>query len=148
VAFSSLPQRPYLVRAMHEWMSDTGLTPYIFVDASLAAVDVPRQHVEDGKIVLNLSYSATRDLELGNDQISFEARFAGTPQRVIVPVAAVLGIYARESGEGLIFSDPDDPVLQDQDTMQDAKTPIEMPDADTDSTSKSRTDRPHLRIIK
>ena len=100
-----LSQRPYLLRAMHEWMSDGGLTPHLIVDALFSGVEVPQQHVENGKIVLNVSYSATRNLELGNDQINFEARFAGTPHNLIVPVAAVLGIYAKESGEGLIFSD-------------------------------------------
>ena len=101
-----LSQRPYLLRAMHEWMSDGGLTPHLIVDALFSGVEIPQQHVENGKIILNISYSATRNLELGNDQINFEARFAGTPHHLIVPVAAVLGIYAKESGEGLIFSPP------------------------------------------
>jgi stringent starvation protein B len=148
VSIDSVPQRPYLVRAMHEWMSDTGFTPHLLVDASLAGVDVPRQHVENDKIVLNVSHSATRDLELGNDQISFEARFAGTPQLVIVPIAAVLGIYAKESGEGLVFSDEDVPAVQDSDTVQEPNAAIGKPNTDSGSSSKSRSDHPHLRIIK
>jgi len=133
---------------MHEWMSDTGLTPHILVDASLTGVEVPHQHVENGKIVLNVSYSATRDLELGNEQVSFEARFAGTPQRVFVPVAAVLGIYARESGEGLVFSDQDGPDLKDQNTESAPNAATEKHDTERGSTAKSGFDHPHLRIIK
>lgn len=144
----SLPQRPYLLRAMHEWMSDTGLTPYILVDALLSDVTVPQQHVENGKIVLNVSYSATRGLELGNDQITFEARFAGTPHRVIVPISAVLGIYARESGEGLIFSDQDGLVSRDQSTEPELNSAAENRDTEPEPQSKSGSEHPHLRIIK
>ena len=133
---------------MHEWMSDTGFTPHLLVDASLAGVDVPRKYVENDKIVLNVSYSATRDLELGNDQISFEGRFAGTPQLVIVPIAAVLGIYARESGEGLVFSDEDVPAMRSPDNVQQPNAAIGKPDTDSGSSSKSRSNHPHLRIIK
>ena len=133
---------------MHEWMSDTGFTPHLLVDASLAGVDVPRQHVENDKIVLNVSYSATHDLELGNDQISFAARFAGTPQHVVVPIAAVLGIYARESGEGLVFSDEDVPAMRSPDTVQEPNAAIGKPDTGSGSSSKSRSNHPHLRIIK
>lgn len=133
---------------MHEWMSDTGLTPHILVDASLAGVEVPDQHVENGKIVLNVSYSATRNLTLGNDQVSFEARFSGTPWRVNVPLAAVLGIYARESGEGLIFSDQDGLALHDQDAAQEPTTTIDTQDTEPDAKPKSGGDHPHLRVIK
>jgi stringent starvation protein B len=148
VISDSLPQRPYLLRAMHEWMSDTGLTPHLLVDASLDGVRVPQQHAENGKIVLNVSYSATRDLELGNDQISFEARFAGTPHRVFVPIVAVLGIYARESGEGLVFSDQDGLDLKDQSAEPAPNAATEKHDTELGSTAKSGSDHPHLRIIK
>jgi stringent starvation protein B len=97
------PKRPYLVRALHEWMTDGNLTPHLVVDATLPGVRVPEKFVEDGRIVLNISYSATQALTLGNERIAFSARFGGTPHQVEVPIAAVLGIYARESGEGLVF---------------------------------------------
>ena len=100
----AIPQRPYLLRAMHEWMTDNGQTPHAVVDATHAGVDVPSEHVKDGRIVLNLSYTAVRGLELGNDEVAFEARFGGRPRRVRFPVMAVLGIYARETGQGMIFS--------------------------------------------
>jgi stringent starvation protein B len=102
-----LPQRPYLLRAMHAWMTDNGHTPHLVVDASRENVQVPPGFVRDGKIVLNISHAATSHLDIGNDLIAFNARFGGTPHVVRVPLAAVLGIYARETGRGMIFSDED-----------------------------------------
>lgn len=89
---------------MHEWVSDSGGTPHVIVDAGRAGVQVPRAYVKDGKIVLNISASATQRLALGNEWIEFDARFAGVVHHVKVPLGAVLGIYARESGEGMVFS--------------------------------------------
>jgi len=93
---------------MHEWMADNGLTPHIVVDATREGVTVPEGQVSDGKIVFNVSHTATRALELGNEVIRFEARFGGVPRLLVIPVAAVLGIYARETGQGMIFGDDDD----------------------------------------
>jgi stringent starvation protein B len=104
---AGLSRRPYLLRAMHEWMNDGQLTPHIIVDAGYAGVEVPQAYIKDGKIVLNLSYHATQGLVIKNDWISFDARFAGVVHHVLVPVNAVLGIYARESGEGMVFSAED-----------------------------------------
>ncbi len=100
-----ISRRPYLLRAMHEWISDSGHTPHLVVDAGVVGVDVPRQFVKDGKIVLNVSWSATAQLKLGNDEITFSGRFGGASMMVFVPVNAVLAIYARETGQGMIFSD-------------------------------------------
>jgi len=107
----ALSRRPYLLRAMHEWMSDSGLTPHIIVDAGRSGVEVPNAYVKDGKIVLNVSLSATQRLQLLNHGIEFDARFAGIVHHVRVPMVAVLGIYARETGEGMVFneSEPDAP---------------------------------------
>jgi stringent starvation protein B len=108
-------QRPYLLRAMHEWMTDNALTPHIVVDARTDRLGLPPEHVRDGKIVLNVSYAATRALVIGNDAVTFEARFNGIPRSLNVPMDAILGIYARENGQGMVFSDeakpepPDDP---------------------------------------
>ncbi|HEX5421731.1 MAG TPA: ClpXP protease specificity-enhancing factor [Gammaproteobacteria bacterium] len=102
-------QRPYLLRAMHEWMVDNNLTPHIVVDAVREGLQVPGGYAKDGKLVLNVSPSATRGLMLGNDFVSFEARFGGVSRRVEIPVDAVLGIYARESGNGMLFPDEDSP---------------------------------------
>lgn len=102
-------RRPYLLRAMHEWISDNQQTPHIVVDASIEGVEVPRQYVQGGKIILNISLSATSGLSLGNDGVVFRARFGGSTYNVNVPIVAVLGIYARETGQGMIFSEADAP---------------------------------------
>src|SRR5687768_12531142 len=102
-------RRPYLLRAMHEWISDSNQTPHIVVDASMEGVEVPRQYVQGGKIILNVSSNATSLLSLGNDIVRFRARFGAATYDVSVPIAAVLGIYARETGQGMIFSEADTP---------------------------------------
>jgi stringent starvation protein B len=102
---SAVSRRPYLLRAMHEWISDSGYTPHVIVDALRAGVEVPSAYIKDGKIVLNLSMTATQRLQLKNDGIEFDARFAGVAHHVRVPMTAVLGVYARETGEGMIFSE-------------------------------------------
>jgi stringent starvation protein B len=98
-------QRPYLLRAMHEWMTDNALTPHIVVDAMYEGIELPQEHVRDNKLVLNVSYAATRALVIGNQAVTFEARFNGVPRPLYVPVDAVLGIYARENGQGMVFSE-------------------------------------------
>jgi len=103
----ALPKRPYLLRAMHQWIAECGHTPHVIVDAGREGIEVPRAYVKDGKIVLNLSEGATQRLRLGNDEVEFDARFAGVIHHVRFPVTAVLGIYARETGEGMVFSEQD-----------------------------------------
>jgi stringent starvation protein B len=133
------PRRPYLLRALHEWISDSGETPHIVVDAAAEGVTVPRQYVKDGKIVLNVSFSATQMLKLGNDFVSFEARFGGVGFAVQVPVRAILGIYARETGQGMIFPEGDaDPDPTDG--------PPAAPAAGKDSEPKRK--RPKLQVVK
>jgi stringent starvation protein B len=105
-------RRPYLLRAMHEWITDNQQTPHLVVDASLPGVEVPRQYVQGGKIILNVSMNATSSLTLGNDFVRFRARFGAVTHDVNVPIAAVLGIYARETGQGMIFSEADAPPPQ------------------------------------
>jgi stringent starvation protein B len=133
------PRRPYLLRALHEWISDSGETPHIVVDAAGEGVNVPRQYVKDGKIVLNVSYSATQALKLGNDEVSFEARFGGVSFAVHVPVRAILGIYARETGQGMIFPEGDadpDPTDAPPTPAPSGKGPGEQPK------------RPKLQVVK
>lgn len=101
-------RRPYLLRAIHEWICDSDCTPHIVVDAGMSGVDVPRQYVRDGKIVLNVSWNATAQLKIGNDELTFSGRFGGSSMVVRVPVEAVLAIYARETGQGMIFADEED----------------------------------------
>jgi len=104
-ALDSTSTRPYLIRALYEWCSDNGFTPYVavLVDDS---VQVPREYVKDGEIVLNISFDATSSLKLGNDFIEFKARFAGTPREILVPIGRVIAIYARENGQGMAFPSP------------------------------------------
>ena len=102
---SGRSRRPYLLRAMHEWMGDSGFTPHVIVDATRPGVAVPAAFVKDGKIVLNISLSATQRLQLLNESLQFDARFSGVVHHVHVPITAVLGIYARETGEGMVFNE-------------------------------------------
>ncbi len=97
--------RPYLIRAIYEWLADNRLTPHLLVDAEADQVVVPGQYAQDGRIVLNIGPSAVQGLELGNEMISFNARFGGRPMNVQIPPAAVLGIYARENGRGMLFAE-------------------------------------------
>ena len=105
---STTSRRPYLLRAMHEWITDNNQTPYIVVDANIEHVVVPREHVQDGKIILNVSYSAANALELGNEWLMFQARFSGKSQSLSMPVQAILAVYSKETGQGLIFEDEED----------------------------------------
>ena len=100
--------RPYLIRALYDWCTDNGLTPYVAVQVD-DTVQVPREYVKNGEIVLNVSFDATSSLKLGNDFIEFKARFAGTAREIMVPVNRVIAIYARENGQGMAFPMPSEP---------------------------------------
>ncbi len=140
------PRRPYLLRALHEWITDSGETPHIVVDANADGVVVPKQYVKDGKIVLNVSFTATQFLKLGNDFVNFEARFGGVGFAVEVPVRAVLGIYARETGQGMIFPEGDaDP---DPTDGPPAATPGGAPAGKGKSGSATAGKRPKLQVVK
>lgn len=127
------PSRPYLIRALYEWIVDNGQTPYVLVDAEDEQVVVPRQFVDGGKIVLNINPSAVQNLELGNGFVELDARFSGTPMHVSVPVMSVLAIYARENGKGMVFTE--------EEGGGDEPPPDNTPDEDG-----SR--RPSLRVLK
>lgn len=101
------PSRPYLLRALHEWIVDNGMTPHILVDAATEGAQLPEQFVEDGKIVFNVSPRAVKFLQLRNDAVEFEARFSGSPMHVVVPTGGILAVYARENGKGMVFSEED-----------------------------------------
>jgi stringent starvation protein B len=104
-ALESTSTRPYLIRALYEWCTDNGFTPYVAVLVD-DTVQVPREYVKNGEIVLNISYDATSSLKLGNEFIEFKARFAGTAREIMVPVNRVIAIYARENGQGMAFPVP------------------------------------------
>ena len=108
--------QPYLIRAWVEWCNDNGLTPYVAVRVD-DSVQVPREFVKDGEIVLNISFDATSALQLGNDFIEFKARFGGKPREILVPVGRVIAIYARENGQGMAFPPPVDVLSNSGDSV-------------------------------
>jgi len=110
-AIESTSTRPYLIRALYEWCTDNSLTPYVAVQVD-DSVQVPREYVKNGEIVLNISFDATSSLSLGNELIEFTARFAGTPREIKVPIDRVTAVYARENGQGMAFP-PSPPSTKD-----------------------------------
>lgn len=127
-----------MIRALNEWILENNCTPYILVNAYAEKVQVPQNFVKDGQIILNISPVAVQGLVISNDGIEFEGRFGGIPTRVYVPTAAVLGIYAKENGQGMIF-DTDDPIPE---------PPGPGPTTPTDGGDKPKSGKPALRIVK
>ena len=123
--------RPYLIRALYEWILDNGMTPYLLVDVADEAVVVPTQYVENGRIVLNVNPSAVQNLHMGNDLVELDARFSGQPMHVSVPIMSVIAIYARENGKGMVFTE--------EDGGGDEPPP---------SPDKDETKKPALRVVK
>ena len=142
-------RRPYLLRAIHEWISDSLCTPHLVVDANATGVEVPRQYVKDGKIVLNVSWNATANLRLGNEEVSFSGRFGGTSMSVRVPIIAVLAIYARETGQGMIFAEDDADSPSQSSTGGTASAPGS-PDDDPGPkpTSPADSRRARFKVVK
>lgn len=101
--------RPYLLRALYEWINDNGLTPHVLVDAQVPGVDVPAHAVQKGKVVLNIATGATEQLQLENETIFFKARFSGKPYPIRIPMGAVIAIYAQENGQGMMFATEETP---------------------------------------
>lgn len=122
--------KPYLIRSIYEWIIDNQLTPHLLVDAENTEAILPYDYIEDGKIVLNLRPEAVQGLMLGNEEIQFNARFSGTAMHIVTPTTAVLAIYAKENGKGMMF----DPEEYDNDTPP----PVE----------KKKTTRPYLKVVK
>ena len=139
--------RPYLLRALNEWIADNGMTPHLLVDATMAGVQVPASAVKEGKVVLNIAERAVVRLMIDNDAVSFTARFGGVSQPVYVPISAVLAIYSRETGQGMAL--PED-VTHDADTGEesgdDAPATDTPPDDDTPPPGGKRP--PFLRVVK
>ena len=133
--------RPSLLRALNEWIADNGMTPHLLVDAARPGVQVPQQAVSDGKVVLNIAERAVARLLIDNDTVSFTARFGGVSHPVVVPIAAVLAIYARETGQGMAL--PDD--VATSGPQEDVEVSEEPPPDDSTPTPPRRG---HLRLIK
>lgn len=136
--------RPYLIRAIHEWCLDNGFTPYIVVSVN-ESVQVPREFVKDGEIVLNASYDATSGLQLGNDFIEFKARFGGVPREIMVPVGRVIAVYARENGQGMAFPPPVDTLSGMVSQDQAALTPVDASEQAPAAAPATKGDAPGER---
>ena len=133
--------RPYLIRALYDWCSDNGFTPYVAVKVD-GSVQVPREYVQGGEIVLNISMDATSALKLGNEFIEFKARFGGQPRDIMVPIGRVMAIYARDNGQGMAFPVSDDP-------LPDAQPSVEqMPSDDGPAPVPPAGGRPALKRVK
>lgn len=142
--------KPYLIRAIHEWACDSGLTPYVSVKVD-ENTRVPAEHVRNGEIVLNLGYDATHKLNIGNDFIQFSARFGGVSRECTIPVSAVQGIFARENGQGLFF--PEDAQAQSVGAggtaaMESAGDNPPAPPDDPKPDAPAPGGRPRLQIVK
>ncbi len=131
------PSRPYLIRAIYEWIVDNDMTPHVIVDARIGEAELPQEYIQDQQIVLNLSPRAVQSLDLGNDRVVCQARFGGQPRRLDFPVHAVVAIYARENGQGMLFSD-------------DEPDPVPPPDHESTDPpqDKGARKRPNLKVIK
>jgi stringent starvation protein B len=116
--------RPYVLRALHEWIIDNGMTPYVLVNAGAPDVVVPAKYIHDGRVVLNISPAAVTDLEMGNEFVCFTARFAGNPTRVTLPLNAILAIYAKENGKGMIFPEEDGTISEADANPEQEKKPF------------------------
>ncbi|HSP30424.1 MAG TPA: ClpXP protease specificity-enhancing factor [Halomonas sp.] len=130
--------RPYLIRSLYEWILDNQCTPYVLVNAHYPDTVVPESFVEAGQIVLNLSPNAIRHLEMDNEKICFDGRFGGVAQQVWLPAQAVMAIYARENGQGMVFEVDPAP----------APPPSEAGVASTKGTAASKPSRPALKVVK
>lgn len=145
-------KRPYLLRAYYDWLIDNELTPYLVVNAEYPACRVPRDFVKDGQIVLNISPNACGNLQLGNEKITFSARFKGIAQEVSVPLGAAIAIYAREDGDGVLFEDEDHYQIDEysDDQPNDFSEIVDNTELNNNQSSKKHKprDSSHLKIIK
>ena len=123
-----ISNRPYLIRAINEWLVDSQCTPHLLVNADAEGVDVPGQYIQDGKIILNIGPQAVEGLRIGNEEVTFLARFSGVSQLISFPVDAVLAIYAKENGRGMMFSEDEEP--------------------EPDDSGPQPTSRPALKVVK
>lgn len=132
--------RPYLLRALYEWINENEMTAHLLVDATREGVQVPRSAVKDGRVVLNIAPRAVAHIDLNNREVRFMARFGGVSQAVIVPMPAVLAIYALETGQGMM--------LPDDGTLMHEENPDDMPDPPDTSGEGPRKTVSHLRVVK
>jgi len=128
--------RPYLLRALYEWIGDNDMTPHVLVDATQDGVQVPKPAVKDGRVVLNIAARAVSGLDMGNRELRFKARFGGVSQQVVVPMTAILAIYAQETGQGMMLPEDGSALAED--------SPGDAPDPPEDGPKRGG----HLRVVK
>jgi stringent starvation protein B len=145
---AELSRRPYLLRAMHEWMLDCGHTPHLIVDATREGVQVPPAYVKEGRIVLNISPSATHALRIDGEAVQFSARFGGVSRQVHVPLDAVLGIYARETGQGMVFNEEAAGAADGRGPEPPDPAPAPNGPASGPGKEAPRSKRPSLKVVK
>ncbi|MEX0607219.1 MAG: ClpXP protease specificity-enhancing factor [Halofilum sp. (in: g-proteobacteria)] len=133
--------RPYLLRAIYQWIVDNHCTPYLLVNAAAPDVSVPVEYVENDKIILNIGPSAAYQLVLGDEEVTFNARFGGQPMDVSAPIAAVLAVYSRENGQGMLFTD-------DAEGETGAEPDADAGEAPSEPTAEPERGRPNLKVIK
>lgn len=142
------PSKPYIMRALYEWIVDNDCTPYMLVAAEAPGVVVPEGFAEQGQLVLNLSPSAVRNFVMGNEAVSFEARFSGVPHQLFVPLYAVLAVYAQENGQGMFF-EPEEPPEEFVDEADEPLLAEQAADMEEETPPPPRpSGRPGLRIVK
>ncbi|WP_350559026.1 ClpXP protease specificity-enhancing factor [Psychrobacter sp. CAL346-MNA-CIBAN-0220] len=141
---SITPTRPYMVRALYQWIEDNELTPYLMVDATAADVQIPTEHVQDGRIVLNIASRATGNMSMENDFINFSARFGGVSQEIWIPITAVLGIYAKENSQGMFF----DPNEYDNYQPEDEATTFSKSNNTPAAAKVKRDNKAGLKVLK
>jgi stringent starvation protein B len=139
------PSRPYLVRALNEWIVDNDMTPYLVVDAGIQGVSVPDDYVTNGQIILNVSPGAVNDLLIEDEAIEFKARFGGVPMEVYIPVVAIMAIYAKENGQGMVFGA--EPGAPEPPPLGEKPRPALTTASDTTSASSGAA-KPSLKIVK
>lgn len=138
--------KPYMIRAMHEWCTDNGLTPHLLVAVD-GSVKVPVTYVKDGEIVLNINYSATRNLLIGNEAVTFSARFGGVASDLYVPMHAVRGIFARENGQGMFFQ-PEEAMGDGQKNVQSGEEGLPPEGVGQEEKEKPVKKKPFLKLVK
>jgi len=138
--------KPYMIRAMHEWCTDNGLTPHLLVAVD-DSVRAPAAYVKDGEIVLNINYSATRNLLIGNEAVTFSARFGGVASDLYVPMHAVRGIFARENGQGMFFQ-PEEAMDDRQANVQSGEKGLSPEGVGQEEKEKPVKKKPFLKLVK
>jgi stringent starvation protein B len=145
---SMTSNRPYIMRALYEWILDNECTPYVLVNAGETGVEVPQQYVKDGQIVLNISPAAVLDLVIDKDAMHFNGRFGGVPVEVYVPMSGVLGIYARENGQGMVFEGDEAPWPEPPPDAPGAGSAGKKPGSKKPGSKKPGPGRPALKVVK